>query len=147
MRDIVIIDGVRSPIGKFGSALSGVRPDDLLAEVYRSFMARTGVDLALLEDGYAGCGNQAGEDNRDVARMAVLLAGFPKEVPGATVSRNCSSALEAVNQATKAIIAGEGKIYIGSGAESMSRAAPSRHKTAIWRCTAPTTSFGGGSAS
>ena len=106
MRDIVIIDGVRSPIGKFGSALSGVRPDDLLAEVYRSFMARTGVDLALLEDGYAGCGNQAGEDNRDVARMAVLLAGFPKEVPGVTVNRNCSSALEAVNQAAKAIISG-----------------------------------------
>ena len=106
MRDIVIIDGVRSPIGKFGSALSGVRPNDLLAEVYRSFMAQTGVDLALLEDGYAGCGNQAGEDNRDVVRMAVLLAGFPKEVPGVTVNRNCSSALEAVNQAAKAIISG-----------------------------------------
>ena len=108
MRDIVIIDGVRSPISKFGSVLSGVRPDDLLAEVYRSFMARTGVDLALLEDGYAGCGNQAGEDNRDVARMAVLLAGFSKEVPEVTV-----------NQAAKAIIVGEGEIYIGSGVESI----------------------------
>ena len=147
MRDIVIIDGVRSPISKFGSVLSGVRPDDLLAEVYRSFMARTGVDLALLEDGCAGSGNQAGEDNRDVARMVVQLAGFTKEVPGVTVNRNCSSALEAVNQAAKASIAGEGEIYIGSGVESMRRAAPSRHKTAIWRCTVPTTSFGGGSAS
>ena len=147
MRDIVIIDGVRSPIGKFGSVLSGVRPDDLLAEVYRSFMARTGVDLALLEDGYAGCGNQAGEDNRDVARMAVLLAGFSKEVPEVTVNRNCSSLLEAINQVAKASIAGEGEIYIGSDVESMRRAAPSRLKTAIWRCTVPTTSFGGGSAS
>ena len=147
MRDAVIIDGGRSPIGKFGGALSGVKPNVLLAEVYRSFMARTGVDLALLEDLLAGCGNQAGEDNRDVARMAVLLAEDSKEVPEVTVNRNCSSALEAVNQAAKAIIAGEGEIYNGSGVESMSRAAPSRHKTAIWRCTVPTTSFGGGSAS
>ena len=122
MRDVIIIDGVHSPNGKFGGAFSSIRPNVLLADVYRSLMARTGVDLALLEDVYAGCGNQAGEDNRDVARMAVLLAGFPKEVPGATVNRNCTSALEAVNQAAKAIIAGEGKIYIGSGVESMSRA-------------------------
>jgi len=123
MRDVVIIDGVRSPIGKFGGVLSSIRPDDLLAEVYRSLFVRTGVDLALLKDVYAGWGNQAGEDNRDVARMAVLLAGFPKEVPGVTVNRNCASALEAVNHAAKTIIAGEGKIYIGSGVESMSRAA------------------------
>ena len=122
MKEVVIIDGVRSPIGKFGGGLASVRPDDLLAEVYKGLMERTGVDPALLEDVYAGCGNQAGEDNRDVARMAVLLAGFPKEVSGVTVNRNCSSALEAINQAAKAIIAGEGEVFIGSGVEAMSRA-------------------------
>ncbi len=122
MTEVVIIDGVRSPIGKFGGGLSTVRPDDLLAVTYKALMERTGVDPALLDDVYAGCGNQAGEDNRDVARMSVLLAGFPVEVPGVTVNRNCSSALEAVNQAAKSIIVGEGEIYIGSGVESMSRA-------------------------
>jgi acetyl-CoA acetyltransferase family protein len=122
MKEVVIIDGVRSPIGKFGGGLAGVRPDDLLAEVYKGLVVRTGIDPALLEDVYAGCGNQAGEDNRDVARMAVLLAGFPVHVAGVTVNRNCASALEAVNQAAKAIIAGEGDIFIGSGVESMSRA-------------------------
>ncbi len=122
MREVVIIDGVRTPVGKYGGGLSGIRPDDLLAETYKALIARTGVDPALLDDVYAGCGNQAGEDNRDVARMSVLLAGFPVEVPGVTVNRNCSSALEAVNQAAKAIIAGEGDVYIGGGVESMSRA-------------------------
>ncbi len=122
MKEVVIIDGVRTPIGKHGGALSSIRPDDLLAHTYRALMERTGVDPALLDDVYAGCGNQAGEDNRDVARMAVLLAGFPVSVPGVTVNRNCSSALEAVNQAAKSIIAGEGDVYIGSGVESMSRA-------------------------
>ena len=122
MGDPVIIDGVRSAIGKYGGGLSKVRPDDLLAEIYKGLVARTGIDAALIDDVYAGCGNQAGEDNRDVARMAVLLAGFPTEVPGVTVNRNCASALEAVNQAAKAIIAGEGEIFIGSGVESMSRA-------------------------
>jgi len=122
MKEVVIIDAVRSPIGRYGGGLSTVRPDDLLAEVYKALMERTGVDPALLEDVYAGCGNQAGEDNRDVARMAVLLAGFPVHVPGVTLNRNCASSLEAVNQAAKAIIAGEGDVYIGSGVESMSRA-------------------------
>ena len=122
MKEVVIIDGARSPIGKFGGALSSVRPDDLLADIYKALMERTGVDPALLDDVYAGCGNQAGEDNRDVARMSVLLAGFPKEVPGVTVNRNCSSALEAVNQAAKAILAEEGDVFIGSGVECMSRA-------------------------
>ncbi len=121
-KQVVIVEGVRSPIGKFGGGLAGVRPDDLLAQVYGGLMARAGVDPALLDDVYAGCGNQAGEDNRDVARMSVLLAGFPKEVPGVTVNRNCASALEAVNQAAKSVIAGEGDVYIGSGVESMSRA-------------------------
>ncbi len=122
MKEVVIIDGVRTPIGKHGGALASVRPDDLLACTYRALMERTGVDPALLDDVYAGCGNQAGEDNRDVARMSALLAGFPVSVPGVTVNRNCASALEAVNQAAKAIIAGEGDVYIGSGVESMSRA-------------------------
>ncbi|MGD2134614.1 MAG: thiolase family protein [Gemmatimonadales bacterium] len=122
MRDVVIIDGVRSPIGKHGGALSRVRPDDLLADVLRGLVDRVGIDPALIEDVYAGCGNQAGEDNRDVARMAVLLAGWPASVPGVTLNRNCSSALEAVNQAAKAIVAGEGDVFIGAGVECMSRA-------------------------
>jgi len=122
MREVVIIDAIRSPIGRAGGTLSSVRPDDLLADVLKGLIKRTGIDPVLIEDVYAGCGNQAGEDNRDVARMAVLLAGFPLEVGGVTVNRNCSSGLEAVNQAAKAIIAGEGDIFIGSGVESMSRA-------------------------
>ena len=122
MKEVVIIDGVRSPVGKHGGDLSGVRPDDLLAEVLKGLVARTGIDPAMVEDVYMGCGNQAGEDNRDVARMSTLLAGFPVEVPGVTVNRNCSSALEAVNQAAKSIIAGEGDVFIGGGVESMSRA-------------------------
>jgi len=122
MREVVIVEAVRSAVGRYGGGLAGVRPDDLLSYVYKALMERAGVDPALLDDVYAGCGNQAGEDNRDVARMAALLAGFPVEVPGVTVNRNCSSGLEAINQAAKAIIAGEGDIYIGSGVESMSRA-------------------------
>ena len=122
MKEVVIIDGVRSPIGKFGGSLSQVRPDDLLADVLKALMERTGVDAGLLDDVYAGCGNQAGEDNRNVAHMSTLLTGFPAEIPGVTVNRNCASALEAVNQGAKAIIANEGDIFIGSGVESMSRA-------------------------
>ena len=122
MKEVVIVDAVRSPIGKVGGALSVIRPDDLLADVLKGLITRTGIDPALIEDVYAGCGNQAGEDNRDVARMAVLLAGFPTSVGGVTVNRNCSSGLEAVNQAAKAIIAGEGHVFIGCGVESMSRA-------------------------
>ena len=130
MKEAVIIDGVRSPIGAYGGGLAGVRPDDLLAEVYKGLMARSPVDPGEIDEVFAGCGNQAGEDNRDVARMSVLLAGFPKEVPGVTVNRNCSSGLDAVNQAMRAIIAGEGDIYIGSGVESMSRAPWSMPKPA-----------------
>ncbi|MEK9754318.1 MAG: thiolase family protein, partial [Rhodospirillaceae bacterium] len=122
MKEVVIVDGVRSAIGKFGGGLSGVRPDDLLAEVYKGLIQRTGIDPALIDDVFAGCGNQAGEDNRDVARMATLLAGFPIEVPGVTVNRNCASGLEAINQAAKSVIAGEGDVFVGSGVESMSRA-------------------------
>ena len=119
MREVVIVDGVRSPIGKFGGGLSKVRPDDLLADVYKGLMERTGVDPALLDDVYAGCGNQGGEDNRDVARMSTLLAGFPIEVSGVTVNRNCASALEAVNQAAKAIIAEEGDDTVRPYADHM----------------------------
>jgi acetyl-CoA acetyltransferase family protein len=122
MQEVVIVDAVRTPIGKYGGGLASVRPDDLLAHIYRALIERVGIDPKLIDDVYAGCGNQGGEDNRDVARMAVLLAGFPVAVPGVTVNRNCSSALEAVNLAAKSIIAGEGDIYIGSGVESMSRA-------------------------
>ncbi|MGW8267454.1 MAG: thiolase family protein [Longimicrobiales bacterium] len=122
MKEVVIIDGVRSPVGRHNGGLSSVRPDDLLAEVLRGLQSRTDLDPATVEDVYMGCGNQAGEDNRDVARMAVLLAGWPVEVSGVTVNRNCSSALEAVNQAAKAILAGEGAVFVAGGVESMSRA-------------------------
>ncbi|MFN2292233.1 MAG: thiolase family protein [Anaerolineae bacterium] len=122
MREVVLVDAVRSPIGRHSGSLSSVRPDDLLAEVLKALMTRTGVDPALVEDVYAGCGNQAGEDNRDVARMSTLLAGFPVTVPGITVNRNCSSGLEAVNLAAKSILVGEGDIYVGAAVESMSRA-------------------------
>lgn len=121
-REVVIIEAVRSPLGKHGRSLSSVRPDDLLAEVLKALVDRVGIDPALIEDVYAGCGNQAGEDNRDVARMAALLAGFPVEVSGITVNRNCASGLEAVNLAAKSIIAGEGDVFIGAAVESMSRA-------------------------
>jgi acetyl-CoA acetyltransferase family protein len=122
MNEVVIIDAIRSPIGRHNGALSTVRPDDLLAEVLKALMERTGVDPALVEDVYAGCGNQAGEDNRDVARMSALLAGFPLEVSGVTVNRNCSSGLEGVNLAAKSIVVGEADVFIGAGVESMSRA-------------------------
>ena len=120
--EVVIIDAIRSPIGRHNGTLSSVRPDDLLADVLKALVDRVGIDPALIEDVYAGCGNQAGEDNRDVARISALLAGFPIEVSGVTVNRNCSSGLEAVNQAAKAIIAGEADVFIGGGVECMSRA-------------------------
>ncbi|MBN1659625.1 MAG: thiolase family protein [Anaerolineae bacterium] len=122
MKQVVIIDAVRSPIGKHGGALSSVRPDDLLATVLRALVDRTGLDPVLIDDVYAGCNNQAGEDNRDVARMAALLARFPASVPGLTVNRNCASGLDAVNLAARSIVAGEGEIYLAGGVESMSRA-------------------------
>jgi len=122
MREVVLIDALRSPIGRHNGALSSVRPDDLLAEVLKVLVRRSGIDPVWVEDVYAGCGNQAGEDNRDVARMSALLAGFPVEVSGITVNRNCASGLEAVNLAAKSIVVGEGDIAIGAGVESMSRA-------------------------
>ncbi|BAW00773.1 acetyl-CoA acetyltransferase [Thermus thermophilus] len=122
MPEAWIVEAVRTPIGKHGGALASVRPDDLLAHALSALMERAGVPKEEVEDVYAGCANQAGEDNRNVARMALLLAGFPVEVAGCTVNRLCGSGLEAVAQAARAIWAGEGKVYIGSGVESMSRA-------------------------
>ncbi|RTH07374.1 acetyl-CoA C-acyltransferase [Thermus scotoductus] len=122
MPEAWIVEAVRTPIGRHGGALSSVRPDDLLAHVLSALMERAGVPKEEVEDVYAGCANQAGEDNRNVARMALLLAGFPVEVAGCTVNRLCGSGLEAIAQAARSLWAGEGKVYIGGGVESMSRA-------------------------
>ncbi len=121
MHDAVIIDAIRTPVGRHGGALAGVRPDDLVAIPLQALIQRTGIDPALVEEVYLGCANQAGEDNRDVARMAVLLAGLPQQVAGVTFNRLCASGLNAINQAARAIKAGEGEIYIAGGVESMSR--------------------------
>ncbi len=121
-RQTWIIDAVRTPIGRYGGALSSVRPDDLAAVVIRALVARTGIDPALVEDVVLGCANQAGEDNRNVARMAALLAGLPVEVGGQTVNRLCGSGLQAVNSASHAIGAGDGDVFIAGGVESMTRA-------------------------
>ena len=118
----MIIDAVRTPIGRYGGALGSVRPDDLAATVIRAIVARTGIDPALVEDVVLGCANQAGEDNRNVARMAALLAGLPVEVAGQTVNRLCGSGLQAVNTASHAIGAGDGDVFIAGGVESMTRA-------------------------
>ncbi|MFF8828724.1 thiolase family protein [Streptomyces sp. NPDC015131] len=123
IRDVYIVDAVRTPIGKFGGALSSVRPDDLAAHVVRALVARTpGLDPARVDDVYFGDANGAGEDNRDVARMAVLLAGLPVTVPGVTVNRLCGSGLEAVIQAARAIAVGDASVVLAGGVESMSRA-------------------------
>jgi 3-oxoadipyl-CoA thiolase len=122
MTDALIIDAVRTPIGRFAGALSSVRPDDLAAAVVKAIVARTGVDPSLVDDVILGCANGAGEDNRNVARMAALLAGLPVTVPGQTVNRLCGSGLEAVRSAGHAIKAGEGRLFIAGGVESMSRA-------------------------
>ena len=122
MTDVVIIDAIRTPVGALGGSLASIRPDDLAAHVLRALLERTGLDPALVEEVYLGCANQAGEDNRNVARMALLLAGLPVEVAGATINRLCASGLTAVNMAARAIRAGEGDIFIAGGVESMSRA-------------------------
>ncbi|WP_327351708.1 thiolase family protein [Streptomyces sp. NBC_01304] len=122
-RDVYIVDAVRTPIGKFGGALSSVRPDDLAAHVVRALVERTpDLDPSRIDDVVFGDANGAGEDNRDVARMAVLLAGLPVSVPGVTVNRLCGSGLEAVIQAARAIALGDASIAIAGGVESMSRA-------------------------
>jgi len=122
LREAWIVEAVRTPIGRYGGALATVRPDDLAAIVLRAVVDRAGVDAALVEDVILGCANQAGEDNRDVARMAVLLAGFPVEVGGLTVNRLCGSGLQAINSAAHAIAVGDGDVFIGGGVESMTRA-------------------------
>ena len=122
LRDPWIVASVRTPIGRYGGALASVRPDDLAAAVLRAVVDRAGLDPALVEDVILGCANQAGEDNRDVARMALLLAGFPVEVAGLTVNRLCGSGLQAVNSAAHAIQVGDGDVFIGGGVESMTRA-------------------------
>jgi 3-oxoadipyl-CoA thiolase len=122
MPDVVIVDAIRTPIGSLGGVLAKVRPDDLAALVLKTLVERNQLDPALVEEVYLGCANQAGEDNRNVARMALLLAGFPVSVPGVTVNRLCASGLNAVNIAARSIRAGDGEIYIAGGVESMSRA-------------------------
>ncbi len=122
LREAWIVDAVRTPIGRYGGALAAVRPDDLAATVLRAVVDRPGLDPALVEDVILGCANQAGEDNRDVARMALLLADFPVEVGGLTVNRLCGSGLQAINSAAHAIAVGDGDVFIGGGVESMTRA-------------------------
>ena len=122
MREVVIVEAVRTPVGRHGGALAAVRPDDLAALVIKEVVTRAGIEPDLIEDVYLGCTNQAGEDNRNVARMALLLAGLPFSVAGVTVNRLCASGLDAINQAARAIKCGEGDVFVAGGVESMSRA-------------------------
>jgi len=123
MKKVFVIDAVRTPIGKYGGALASFRPDDLLAYVIRTLMIRNeNIDPEAIEDVIAGDANQAGEDNRNVARMAALMAGLPVSVAGNTVNRLCASGLQAIMDASRAIMCGEGDLYIAGGVESMSRA-------------------------
>jgi acetyl-CoA acetyltransferase len=121
-REVWVVAAVRTPIGRLGGALATVRPDDLAATVVRSVVERTGIAPSIVEDVYFGAANQSGEDNRNVARMAVLLANLPLSVPGTTVNRLCGSSLQAINSAAQAIAFGEGDVMIAGGVESMTRA-------------------------
>ena len=122
MAEAVVLSAVRTPIGRYGGALSDARPDDLAALVIREAVERAGVDPAQIEDVYFGAANQAGEDNRNVARMGALLAGLPQEVAGVTVNRLCSSSMEAVIQGARAVETGDAAFILAGGVESMSRA-------------------------
>jgi 3-oxoadipyl-CoA thiolase len=122
LREAWIVEAVRTPIGRYGGALATVRPDDLAAIVLRAVVDRSGIDPAIVEDVILGCANQAGEDNRNIARMALLLADFPVEVGGLTVNRLCGSGLQAINTAAHAIGSGDGEVFIAGGVESMTRA-------------------------
>jgi acetyl-CoA acetyltransferase len=122
MLDAYIYDGLRSPIGRHAGKLSPVRPDDLASEVIKEVVARNKVDPKQISDVILGCVNQAGEDNRNVARFAALLAGLPPTTPGVTVNRLCASGLQAVVDASRAVTCGEGDLYVAGGVESMSRA-------------------------
>jgi 3-oxoadipyl-CoA thiolase len=122
VREAWIVEAVRTPVGRYGGALASVRPDDLAALVIRAVVERSGIDPALIEDVILGCANQAGEDNRNVARMSALLAGLPVQVAGQTVNRLCGSGLQAINTAAHAIGAGDGDVFVAGGVESMTRA-------------------------
>jgi acetyl-CoA acyltransferase len=122
MHSVFLCEPLRTPVGKYGGALSSVRPDDLAAIVLKECVERSGIDAALLDDVILGCANQAGEDNRNVARMASLLAGIPQTVPAVTVNRLCASSLEAIILGARAILSGESSMVIAGGVESMSRA-------------------------
>ncbi|MGD2044722.1 MAG: thiolase family protein [Gemmatimonadota bacterium] len=122
MREAWIVDGVRTPIGRHGGSLASIRPDDLAALTIESLVDRSGIDSATIDDVLFGCTNQAGEDNRNLARMALLRAGLPVTVPGQTINRLCGSGMQAVVSAFHAIAVGEGDVFIAGGAESMSRA-------------------------
>jgi 3-oxoadipyl-CoA thiolase len=121
LREAWIVSAVRTPIGRYGGALKDVRPDDLAALVIRAAVERAGIEPSLVEDVVLGCSNQAGEDNRNVARMASLLAGFPVEVAGQTINRLCGSGLQAINTAAHAIMVGDGDVFVAGGVESMTR--------------------------
>ena len=121
-RRAAIVAALRTPVGRHGGSLASVRPDDLAAHAIRAVVDRSGIDPALIDDVYLGATNQAGEDNRNVARMAALVAGLPESVPGATVNRLCASGLEAIHVAARMIESGQGDVYVAGGVESMSRA-------------------------
>lgn len=131
MNDVVIVSAVRTPIGRIRGALAEVRPDDMAGLVIGEAVKRAGIDPALIEEVYMGCANQAGEDNRNVARMGALLAGLPQSVAGVTVNRLCASGLNAVNQAARAIKCGEGEVFVAGGVESMTRAPYSLPKNPV----------------
>jgi 3-oxoadipyl-CoA thiolase len=122
MTRAVVLSAVRTPVGRYGGGLSGMRPDDLAAVAVRAAVDRAGVPVEQIEDVWLGCANQAGEDNRNVARMAVLLAGLPESIAGVTVNRLCASGLAAIVGAAHAVLAGEGDLFVAGGVESMSRA-------------------------
>jgi 3-oxoadipyl-CoA thiolase len=122
MTEAVIVDAVRTPVGRHGGTLAVIRPDDMAAIVLKALIDRAKIDPALIEEVYIGCANQAGEDNRNIARMAVLLAGLPQEIPAVTLNRLCASSLAAINLAARSIKAGDGEVFIAGGVESMSRA-------------------------
>ena len=146
MQEAVIIDAIRTPIGSLGGKLAEVRADDLAAVVLKAIVERTQIDPSEIEEVYMGCANQAGEDNRNVARMAALIAGFPPTVPAVTFNRLCASGLNAINQAARAIRVGEGDMFIAGGVENMSRAPyslPKQSKPYAWgNITAWDTSLG-----
>ncbi|HSM38043.1 MAG TPA: thiolase family protein [Candidatus Limnocylindrales bacterium] len=121
-RTPVVVDALRTPFGRYGGALAGVRPDDMAAHVIRALVDRTGIDPATIDDVILGAANQAGEDNRNVGRMAALLAGLPVEIPGSTINRLCGSGMNAIINAAHAIVAGDGDLFVAGGVESMTRA-------------------------